>query len=273
MKRAALWLTAFSTLAFCSCGKGESPATGNPEGATSLARTDSARRPDSTGMQGLTLWLTVRECPSGFLASLLHEETCSQKFYCDAAGRPARAVYSQRGLPDEQLRFVYTDSSVIMREGRSGRFEYLLHDGLIVARRPIGQGAATRYVYDAARHLVRAGQTDYVWQGARLTAIQAKSPDGSLMMERKVDYDEAKPVSQAVMAELFARDWGKWWLLPFLLKGWFGEFPVDVPYKISHPDGHFDLFRTTFDGDGRLTSIHSVSDGIVRKFSSDSSSW
>ncbi|WP_146154185.1 hypothetical protein [Prevotella sp. oral taxon 376] len=266
MWRSVFWLTVFCSLVFCSCKKEELPTGGNPDTARYPAYTDSLGRPDSMSTRGLLPFLTVRERPSGFFASLFGQEICSQKFYCDTAGRPVHAVYSQRGFPDEHLRFTYTDSSFITREGRSGRCEYLLREGLIVAGKPLGHGTMTRFVYDAARHLVRAGQTDYVWEGARLTAVRLKSPDGRLMIERKVDYDEAKPVSQTVMAELFAHYWGKWWLLPFLQKGYFGEFPVGVPYRISYPDGHFDLYRSVFGDDGRLASIQSVGDGIVRDY-------
>lgn len=266
MRRCVFWLTVFCSLVFYSCKKEKLPTLGNPDATRYPAYMGSVRGLDSMDGRGFLPYLTVRERPSGFFASLFRKEICSQKFYCDTAGRPVHAVYSQKGFPDEHQRFVYTDSSFMMREGRSGWCEYLLRGGLIVARRPLGHGAMTRFAYDAARHLVRAGQTDYVWEGARLTAVRVKSPDGNLMIERKVDYDEAKPVSQIVMAELFARYWGKWWLLPFLQKGYFGEFPVDVPYKISYPDGHFDLYRTTFDDGRQLTSILSVGDGIVRDY-------
>lgn len=266
MQQRFLWLALLSSLAYSSCKRGECLPDGCPAMVSYVASEDSICHQNSAEPLYLQPYLVVNEHPAGLFAFLNQQEICQQKFYCDAAGKPVCAVYSQQGFPDECLRFVYTDSSVIVREGRSGRCEYLFSGGLIVARRSLGHGSTTHFSYDAARHLVSAGQTDYVWEGARLLSVQLKSPDGSLMIERKVDYDAAKPVSQVVMAELFAHYWGKWWLLPFLQKGYFGEFPVDVPYKVSYPDGHFDLFRSTFDDDNRLTSLLSVADGKVRDF-------
>lgn len=212
------------------------------------------------------LSITVIERPSGLWSSLFHSDEIIQRFYSDEKGRPSLAVYSRRGFDDERKSYEWTDTSVIIDEGRRGRAEYLLRDGLIVMRRSLSDGRTASYSYDEGRHIISAGQTDYVWQGSELVAVESKSPDGELMIEEQVSYDAQKPPSDVPMAAIICRRWGKWWLLPLLLKGYFGELTGDVPLKISHPDGHFDLFRSTFDDDGRLKSLQSVSDHETMTF-------
>lgn len=210
--------------------------------------------------------LTVKIHASGLFGGVFDSGEVTQQFFFDKQGRPTLATYSRKGFADERKKFEWTDTSVTVSEGRAGECVYKIRNGLIISRREPKGGRTDTYAYDAGRHIVRAGMTEYVWQGSQLTLIQSKSADGGLMIEEQVDYDPKKPASQAPMATIMSRRWHKWWLLPLLLQGYFGEPSGDVPFKISHPDGHFDLFRSTFDSDGRLKSLQSVSDHETMDF-------
>lgn len=212
-------------------------------------------------LQGLRLSMTIEERPDGWTERFTSHDILSTSYYEDAQGRPAAIVCSAPGMEDIVRTVSYTDSSFILQEGNSGRTEYLLKDGLVVRRRPLDGGyGCWSYSYDAARHLRSYGSTLWQWQGASIKEVDVRSMDNQNEIARYIDYDEQKALSQNAAAMLIAHQWGMPWLLPFLIKGYFGELPAQVPYKVSYDDGHWDLYRMTQDDNGKVRECHIVNE-------------
>lgn len=222
---------------------------------------------DSYGLPHHGLSLVVETRREGLMSRLFEQPLSVTFYYADKQHRPDRIVYVQPDAGRCEWRVLYTDSSFVIAEGEKGRTEYVVHDGLVVCRRPLGSALPTcTYHYDITRHLQRMGDDYWIWQGAQLQEWQVRSHDNRNMVTRYVSYDDQKPLSQSVMAYIVAREWGKRWLLPFLLNGNFGELPPQTPFRVSYDDGHFELYPSTFDDKGRLSECRDVERRTVSTF-------
>lgn len=222
---------------------------------------------DSYGLPRDGLSLVVKTRQEGLAGRLFEQPLSVTFYYVDKHQRPDKIVYVQPEAGRCEWRVLYTDSSFVIAEGEKGRTEYVMHDGLVTSRRLLSYSVPPcSYHYDITRHLQRMGDDFWMWQDAQLQEWQVRSHDNQNMVTRYISYDTQKPLSQSVMAYIVAREWGKMWLLPFLLNGNFGELPPQTPFKVSYDDGHFELYPSTFNDNGRLHECRDVERGTVSTF-------